>query len=95
LERLSTGKRINSAADDAGGLSVAYKAKFKDEPHQCHHPEFAKCTIILAERKILVFQRRVKSWTAWLNYAPWLRILPRILEILKITPRSSWSFRVS
>jgi len=25
LERLSTGKRINSAADDAGGLSVAYK----------------------------------------------------------------------
>ena len=25
LERLSTGKRINNAADDAGGLSVAYK----------------------------------------------------------------------
>ena len=25
MERLSTGKRINSAADDAGGLSVAYK----------------------------------------------------------------------
>ena len=25
LERLSTGKRINSAADDAGGLSVSYK----------------------------------------------------------------------
>ncbi|MEC8461969.1 MAG: flagellin, partial [Pseudomonadota bacterium] len=25
LERLSSGKRINSAADDAGGLAVAYK----------------------------------------------------------------------
>jgi len=29
LERLSTGKRINSAADDAGGLSVAYKLNSK------------------------------------------------------------------
>jgi flagellin len=29
LERLSTGKRINSAADDAGGLSVAYKLSSK------------------------------------------------------------------
>ncbi|MEC8541853.1 MAG: hypothetical protein VXY53_08455 [Candidatus Thermoplasmatota archaeon] len=25
LERLSSGKRINNAGDDAGGLSVAYK----------------------------------------------------------------------
>lgn len=29
LERLSTGRRINSAADDAGGLSVAYKLNSK------------------------------------------------------------------
>ena len=29
LERLSSGKRINSPADDAGGLAVAYKIKSK------------------------------------------------------------------
>ena len=29
LERLSSGKRINSPADDAGGLAVAYKLNSK------------------------------------------------------------------
>ena len=28
LQKLSTGKRINSPADDAGGLAVAYKNKY-------------------------------------------------------------------
>ena len=43
VKRLSTGKRINSAADDAGGLSVAYKLNSKMN-RTVYYSKFAKCT---------------------------------------------------
>ena len=52
LERLSSGKRINNAGDDAGGLAVAYKLNSKQiEPQQSckiHKMDFhfCKCKIL-------------------------------------------------
>ena len=50
LERLSTGKRINSAADDAGGLSVAYKLNSKITQTSAIIQILAKCFSYLQAR---------------------------------------------
>ena len=60
LERLSTGKRINSAADDAGGLSVAYKLNSKMTRTSSYHSKFAKCAKLLTGARFQSYLQRVK-----------------------------------
>ena len=67
LTRLSSGKRINSPADDAGGLAVAYKLDSK----------IVKMRFLSYKCKTAPSEQWVKFWTAWLNCVPWPRTSPK------------------
>ena len=47
LERLSSGKRINNAGDDAGGLAVAYKLNSKAKSNHRNLTKYTKWTFFL------------------------------------------------
>ena len=59
LARLSSGNRINSPADDAGGLAVAYKLNSKLNRTECDS-KFTKC--------FLTYKCKTQVFKQWVKY---------------------------